>query len=351
MRIGVSLPLATSGEQLHSQVDAARAADEFGYDAVWVPEAYGADAVSVLATMAAHTERVSLGAAVLQIPGRTPALTAMTAAALQSLSSGRFRLGLGVSGPQVSEGWHGVGFADPLGRTEEYIAIVRQALARRTVSAPGPHFPLPLPEGAGIPLRLAFRDSAPPPPIYLAAVGPKNIRLAGRVADGWLAIFFDHVTGSEQIAALRQAAAAADRDPDAIDVAVSAPLAFGSDRLSAARHIRPYAALYIGGMGSRTTNFYHRSASRMGFAAEADEVQRRYLSRDTAGAAATVPQEFIERTCLVGSDDDVRASLRQLARAGVTSVNIVPMGAAPEQLPDVLQRFARLAAQVAGEGA
>lgn len=325
MHLGLSLPLASSAAELRHQVDLAVAADGFGYDVVWVPEAYGADAVSVLSAIAARTERIGIGSGVLQIPARTPAMTAMTAAALDALSRGRFRLGLGVSGPQVSEGWHGVAFADPLGRTREYVGIVRQALARRRVTADGPHFTLPLPGDIGKPLALALETERRTVPVYLAAVGPRSVRLAGELADGWLSIFFDADGGGEQIAALRASAQSAGRDPSALGIVAQAPVSLADNAADAAARVRPYAALYVGGMGSKAVNFYHGIATRMGYGDEADEVQRLFLARDYAGAAAAVPQEFLERTCLIGDDTAIVAGLTRLATAGVTTVGLNPV--------------------------
>ncbi len=327
MRLGLGLPLASTAADLHDQIGLAVTADESGYDAVWVPEAYGADAVSMLATVAARTERIGIGAGVMQIPARTPAMTAMTAATLDVLSGGRFRLGLGVSGPQVSEGWHGVAFADPLGRTEEYVHIVRDALSRRRVTAGGKHFTLPLPDGMGKSLVLALQTQRPRIPIYLAAVGPKNLELTGRIADGWLGIFFDAEHGGAHVRTIRDAASAADRDPAGIDISVQVPVSLADDLTTAAAAVRPYAALYIGGMGSRRANFYHRIATAMGYRAEADEVQDRFLARDYSGAAAAVPLEFLDRTCLLGDESRIADGLRRLADAGVTSVNLNPAGA------------------------
>ncbi len=332
MRLGVGLPVAASAAELRDQVELAVAADGLGYDVVWAPEAYGADAVSVLATIAARTRHIGIGSGVLQIPGRTPALAAMTAASLDALSRGRFRLGLGVSGPQVSEGWHGVRFADPLGRTSEYVQIVRDALARRRVTAGGRHFTLPLPDGLGKSLVLGLQTERARIPIYLAAVGPKNLELTGRVADGWLGIFFDGEHGAAQVAAIRDAAADAGRDAGAIDIAVQVPVSLADDAITAAARVRPYAALYIGGMGARKANFYHRIAASMGYRAAADLVQERFLARDYAGAAAAVPQEFLERTCLLGNEQQVAAGLRRLLDAGITTANLNPVSLPlPEQ--------------------
>lgn len=322
MRLGLSLPLAASAAELSAGIELAMAADRLGYEVVWAAEAYGTDAATVLATVAARTERIGIGSGVFQIPARTPAMTAMTAATLDALSGGRFRLGLGVSGPQVSEGWHGVRFADPLGRTREYVDIVRSALSRRRVTAGGKHFTLPLPDGPGKSLALAMHPVRDTIPIYLAAVGPRSLELAGRIADGWLGIFFDAQTGSRQVRAIQQSAQGAGRDPAAIDICVSVSVSMGDDLETAAARVRPHAALYIGGMGSRKQNFYHGIAVAMGYEREADEVQDRFLGRDYPGAAAAVPLEFLERTCLLGDEQRVAAGLRRLAGAGVTTAAV-----------------------------
>lgn len=343
MRLGIGLPLASSDTDLFTHLDWAVAADDLGYDAVWVPEAYGADAVSLLATIAARTSRIGIASAVMQIPARSAALTGMTAATLNTLSGGRFRLGLGVSGPQVSEGWHGVRFADPVGRMEEYVHIVRTVLARRRLTAGGEHFTLPLPDSAGKALVLALAGQNLMVPIYLAAVGPRNLALTGRIADGWLGIFFDAHEGADQVDAIRSAARDAGREPDAVDLAVQVPISLGSTPEGAADPVRAYAALYIGGMGSRRTNFYHRIATAMGYGTEADLVQERFLGRDYDGAAAAVPLEFLQRTCLIGDEADIAAGLQRLADAGITTVNLNPIGARPGAHVELLETVRRLA--------
>lgn len=322
MRIGLNLGYVTTAEELADNLALAVAAESLGFDCVWAAEAYGSDAVTVLSAVAARTHRIGVGSAVLQIPGRTPAMTAMTAATLDALSNGRFTLGLGVSGPQVSEGWHGVRFADPIGRTEEYVQIIRQAISRRRVTAGGEHFTLPLPGGQGKSLVLSLQPVRPQIPIYLAAIGPKNLDLTGRIADGWLGIFFDPDTASESVDRIGAAATAAGRTPADIDICVTVPVSVGPDPVRAADLVRPYAALYIGGMGSPKTNFYHRTAAEMGFREEADDVQRRFLGRDYAGAAAAVPAEFIDRTSLLGDEERIAQRLTRLAAAGVTSVAV-----------------------------
>lgn len=322
LRIGLNLGYATTAEEIADNLALAVAAESLGFDCVWAAEAYGSDAATVLAAVAARTHRIGIGSAVLQIPGRTPAMTAMTAATLDAISQGRFHLGLGVSGPQVSEGWHGVRFADPIGRTEEYVQIVRQAIARRRVTAGGEHFTLPLPGGEGKSLVLALQPVRPRVPVYLAAIGPKNLDLTGRIADGWLGIFFDPDTAGDSITRIADAARAAGRDPVDIDVCVTVPTAVHDDPERAADRARGHAALYIGGMGSPKTNFYHRTATAMGFGDQADEVQQRFLGRDYTGAAMAVPHEFLDRTGLFGDEERIAGRLDRLAAAGVTSVAV-----------------------------
>jgi F420-dependent oxidoreductase-like protein len=247
MELGVNLGYFGMGVD-RDNVVVAQEADRLGYAVAWAAEAYGSDVPTVLSWIGALTSTIDLGAAVMQIPGRTPAMTAMTAATLDTLSGGRFRLGLGVSGPQVSEGWHGVPFAAPLGRTREYVDIVRMALRRDTVAYAGRHFTLPLPDGPGNALKLTVHPPRAHLPIYLAAVGPKNLELAGEIADGWHAIFFspEHSGGLVESVATgrRRAGRGSDDDPLAgFDIAPSVPVVIGDDVQAAADLIRPYAAL------------------------------------------------------------------------------------------------------------
>ena len=344
MELGLFTSYATSAADLQRALAVARAADDLGFARVWVAEAYGSDAATVLAAIAATTTSIGIGSGVFQIPGRTPALTTMTAATLDALSGGRFTLGLGVSGPQVSEGWHGVPFADPLGRTREYIELVRTGLARHRLVGPGPHYPLPLPAGAGKPLVLSLDPVRRTLPIYLAALGPRNVALAGRVADGWLGIFLDpDRPGPVQV--LREAAAAAGRP--APKVAVSVPLSVHPDPEIAARPIRPHAALYLGGMGSKEQNFYHRQASDMGYRQQADDVQEKFLTRDYAGAAASVPFAFLDATCLLGDRARLAQRLARYAEAGIDEVDVQVFEPTAQERIDSL-RILQLAAADAG---
>jgi F420-dependent oxidoreductase-like protein len=324
VRLGLNLGYQSAWTTPADHLAMAQEADRLGYAVVWSAEAYGSDTVSMLAWIAGQTQHIDLGAAVMQIPARTPAMTAMTAATIDTLSGGRFRLGLGVSGPQVSEGWHGVRFGKPLGRTREYVEIVRLALAREPVSYRGEHFTLPLDDGPGKALRLGFRPPRTDVPIYLAAVGPKSLELAGEVADGWLSIFFAPDAAGEHLQHLERGRARAGKGLTGFDVVATAPVVVGDDVTRCADVVRPFAALYVGGMGSRQQNFYHRLAVRLGYADEAARVQDLYLSGQKAAAAAAVPQEFIERTSIVGPRPVVVERLRQYAAAGVGTLSVSP---------------------------
>jgi F420-dependent oxidoreductase-like protein len=331
MRLGLNLGYLVGRDRPADQLTLARHAESLGFDSVWAAEAYGSDSPTVLAWLAAQTERINLGSAVMQIPARTPAMTAMTAASLDVLSGGRFRLGLGVSGPQVSEGWHGVRFGRPLARTREFIAVVRTALARQTVAFEGDHYQLPLPGGPGKALKLTINPVTERLPIYLAAVGPKNLELAGELADGWLAVFFTPDFAQEQLDHLRTGRAVAGEALDGFDVMPTFPLVVGPDPRACADPVRPYAALYVGGMGSREQNFYNALAVRMGFADAAREVQDLYLDRRHRDAMAAVPYEFIDQTSLLGGVDRIAERLQVLATAGVTTCAAGPYGASVEE--------------------
>ena len=313
------------GTDVASYVTLVKHAEQLGYEVVWAAEAYGSDSPSVLSYLAAVTDRIDLGAAVMQIPARTPAMTAMTAASIDLLSGGRFRLGLGVSGPQVSEGWHGVRFARPLARTREYVEVVRLALSRQTVRHDGEFFPLPLPDGPGKALKLAVHPVRAAVPIYLAAVGPRNLELAGEIADGWLAIFLSPEFAGDLLSSIeigRAKALDGGREPAAFDVAATVPVSLGSDLESCAEPLRGYAALYIGGMGSREQNFYHALACRMGYEDAADRVQDLFLARDHRAAMAAVPFDFIDKTSLLGDRARVVDGLQAYADAGVTTLGV-----------------------------
>ncbi|MET7963915.1 LLM class F420-dependent oxidoreductase [Micromonospora zamorensis] len=322
MRLGLSLGYQTAWSTPADHLALAQEADRLGYSVVWAAEAYGSDSPSMLAWMAGQTERIDVGAAVMQIPARTPAATAMTAATIDALSGGRFRLGLGVSGPQVSEGWHGVRFAKPLARTREFVDIVKLAIARKEVAYDGEHYTLPLPDGPGKALRLGFHPPREHIPIYLAAVGPKNLELAGEIADGWLAVFYAPEFAEEQLASVRAGRAKVGKELAGFDVVPSVPVVIGDDVASCAELVRWYAALYMGGMGSRQQNFYNQLATRMGYGDAAREVQDLYLAKRQRDAAAAVPMEFIDRTSLLGPKERIAERMREYAAAGVTTLSV-----------------------------
>jgi len=352
VRLGLNLGYWGGGDNA-GNLALAREADRLGFAVVWAAEAYGSDSPTVLAWVAARTERVDVGSAVMQIPARTPAMTAMTAATLDALSGGRFRLGLGVSGPQVSEGWHGIRFDKPLGRTREYVEVVRSALRRERVRSPGPHYPLPLPGGPGKALTLTVHPVRERIPVYLAAVGPRNLELAGEIADGWLAVFFSAAYGPEQLAHVRAGRERAGHGGagalSGFDVAATVPLVVGEDVAACADAVRGYAALYLGGMGSRELNVYRDLAARMGYGGAAATVQERFLGRDHAGAAAAVPREFLEETSLLGDRRRIADGMQALAGAGVTTLSLATSASTVEERVAAL-RTAAEALDLAGVG-
>ena len=327
----------------------AKEADALGYSVAWVAEAYGSDAPTILSFVAAQTTQIDIGSAIFQIPGRTPANCAMTAATLDSLSGGRFRLGLGVSGPQVSEGWHGVRFDKPLGRTREYIDIVNMALRREKVRYEGQHYVLPLPDGPGKALQLTVHPVRDHIPTYLAAVGPKNLELAGELFDGWLAIFYSPDYAVESLGHIAAGRAKVGKTMEGYDVVPSMPIVVGDDPRACADPIRWYAALYVGGMGSREKNFYNQLAVRMGYEQAAKQIQDRYLARDYDGAGAAVPFEFLDATALLGPKERIAEKMQALAASGVTTLSLTPSNGGMEEKKATL-RTAVEALELSGVG-
>ena len=346
MQLGLNLGYWGAGNDADNIV-LAKEADRLGYAVAWVAEAYGSDAPTVLAWVGALTEKIDIGAAVMQIPARTPAMTAMTAATLDTLSGGRFRLGLGVSGPQVSEGWHGVRFSAPLGRTREYVDIVKMALRREKVAYDGKHFTLPLPDGPGKALKLTVYPARERLPIYLAAVGPKNLELAGEIADGWLAIFFSPEHSGDLLESVATGARKAGKGTpgkplDGYDIVPTVPVVIGDDPQACADQVRAYAALYMGGMGSREKNFYNQLAVRMGFEEAAQKVQDLYLDRQPREAAAAVPFEFLDATSLLGSRDRIKDRLSRYAAAGVTTLSVSSSAPSMDDRLEVVRTMSEL---------
>src|SRR6266568_3839024 len=304
MRLALSVGYWGMGIDADGQLAMALEAERLGYDSVWAAEAYGSDAATVLAWLAARTTTIGLGSAVFQIPARSPAMAAMTAATLDRLSGGRFRLGLGVSGPQVAEGWHGQRYARPLERTRDYVAVVRKALARERVAYRGETLELPLPGGQGKALKLTVTPVQRPLPIYLAAMGPRNLALAGEIADGCLGFLFDPAHDA----------------------------------------MRPMLALYVGGMGSRERNFYNELMRRYGFDEAADTVQELYLDGRVDGAAAALPPELIDAVTVCGPAGRVRERLDALREAGVTTLIAGPVSSGVDDATSQLRMLAEAAA-------
>lgn len=349
MRLGLNLGYMVGSDDPPAQLRLTQHAETLGFDVVWVAEAYGSDSPTVLAWLAAQTTRIGIGSAVMQIPARTPAMTAMTAASLDVLSAGRFRLGLGVSGPQVSEGWHGVRFDKPLARTREFITVVNTALARTTLTFDGEHYQLPLSGGPGKPLKLMIAPRSDHIPLYLAAVGPKNLELAGELTDGWLAVFYAPDFAAEQLAHIAVGRAKVGRSMQGFDTVPTLPLVVGSDAERCADPVRGYAALYLGGMGSRDQNFYNALAARMGYAEAAAKVQDLFLARQHRDAMAAVPYDFVDSTSLLGSRERIADRLSALASSGVTTAALVPYGETVEEKMAALTTAAE-ALELAGVG-
>jgi F420-dependent oxidoreductase-like protein len=323
MRIGVFLaywPWFSPEEQ----IELARLADAEGLDSVWVAEAWGQDAATVLARLSGETERIALGSGIFQIPARSPAMTAMTAMTIDRLSGGRFRLGLGVSGPQVSEGWHGVDFSRPLARTREYVEIVRAALARDGVlEYSGKEFQLPV-EGTGLgkPLKMLVRPERSDIPIYLGALTPKALEQTGEIADGWLPFMFNAHTADELLAPIR----ASGREIDVSPVVLTCV----DDDIEKARDMaRPWMAIYLGGMGAKGKNFYVEAAERFGQGDSAHRVQQLFLDGDRAGAAAAISDEILDFSAICCTPGDLEGRIAEYFEAGADAVLALPFGDRP----------------------
>ncbi len=328
MRLGIMLGYAAG--RLELPVELVQEADRLGVYAVWTAEAYGSDAVSPLAWLGALTERIHLGTAIMQMPGRTPANTAMTAMTLNQLSGGRFLLGLGLSGPQVVEGWHGVSYARPLARTREYVEIVRTIFRREErLQYDGALYQIPYAgedaTGLGKPLKSTLQAD-PDIPIYLAALGPKNVALAAEIADGWLPLFFSPGQFDEVYRpALEEgfARAGGGKSLQSFDLAPMVPVVIDRSLDACYNALRPMLALYIGGMGSRERNFYNDLAVRYGFERAAHEVQDRYLSGDKFAAMSAIPGELIDEVALVGPRERVRERLQLWRNSPVRTLNMM----------------------------
>jgi F420-dependent oxidoreductase-like protein len=318
-----------------------------GLAIVFVPEAYSFDAVSQLGYIAAKTQHLQLASGILQLYSRTPALTAMTAAGLDYVSGGRFTLGIGASGPQVIEGWHGVPYDAPVGRSREIIEICRMVWRREPLAYQGKYYQLPLDGGTGLgkPLKLINHPVRERIPIALAAIGPKNVALAAELAEAWEPIFYlPERAAAVWSGALAEGSALRDPALGPLDVIAGAPLAIGDDVTGLRDLIRPFVALYVGGMGARTRNFYNDLACRFGYEAEAKAIQDAYLDGRKAEAEALVPAELLELTTLIGPEAYVRDRLAAYREAGVTTLNVTPLASTHEARVRLIEQISTLAA-------
>jgi F420-dependent oxidoreductase-like protein len=334
MKLGVNLGYAPPGTNPASLVPVVQTAEALGYDSAWAAEAWGTDAVTVLAWLAATTSRINVGSAIMQIPGRTPANTAMTAATLDLMSDGRFILGLGTSGPQVVEGWHGQPWGKPLVKTREYVQLVRAALRRETLAYQGEHYRIPYDgpgaSGLGKPLKLMLRPLRADIPIYLAAMAPKNVALAAEIADGWLPIFVDP---DRFDAAFGPSLAGARKG---FEIAATVNVLVGADVPALRDSLKPHLALYIGGMGAKGRNFYNSLMRRYGWEDEAERIQELYLGGQQREAIAAVPDELVDAVSLIGPRERIRERLEAWRATPVTTLIV---GSAQ---PDALEVLAEL---------
>src|SRR4051812_24539360 len=333
------------GLTAQQQLELVLEAERLGYDSVWTAEAYGSDAATILGWLAQATSTIKLGSAIFQMPGRSAAMTAMTAATIDQLSDGRMLLGIGSSGPQVAEGWHGQRFAKQLQRTREYVAVVRMALDRERVVFKGETLELPLPHGPGKALKLTIAPVQERIAIYIAAIGPKNTTLAAEIADGWLPTLFspEHVSEFRPLLEEGFARAGDGKGFDDFDIVPTVTAMVSDDRDSARDAMRGYVALYVGGMGSRKQNFYNALVQRYGFEDAAREVQDLYLAGKKDEAAAALPAELIDTVALVGPADVVRERLAVYRDAGVGTLMVSPMAWTFEDRLAQLRTIAALA--------
>jgi len=322
MRLGFYMGYAQPGTNPLELLELAREAESLGYDSAWTAEAWGVDAITPLAWLGATTTTLKLGTAIMQLPGRSPANAAMTAATLDMLSNGRFLMGLGTSGPQVVEGWHGQAWGKPLGKTREYVEIVRAILRRERLEHHGEHYDIPVQGGTGLgkPLKLMARPLRAEIPIYLATVGPKAVAQALEIADGWLPIFWS----PEQARTVFPV----DRARDGFDIAPSAPAIVTDDVESGRAMLKEYYSFYVGGMGARGKNFYNDLFARYGYEAEAREIQDLFLDGKQREAATKVPDRFVDEVALVGPVERIRDRLAAWRESGATTLLVSTRDAA-----------------------
>jgi len=344
MKLGVHIGYWGLGLTSDDQREIVQEAERLGYDSVWAAEAYGSDAATVLGWLAGLTTTIKLGSAIFQMPARSPAMTAMTAATIDHLSGGRMLLGIGSSGPQVAEGWHGQRFGRQMQRTREYVAVVRKVLARERLEFKGETLTLPLPDGPGKALKLTISPVQERLPIYLAAIGPNNTRLAGEIADGWIPTLFSPEHVAEFSPLLQEGAARGGRSLDDFDIAPTVNVCVTDDIAAGRDLVRPLLALYIGGMGSRKQNFYNALVQRYGFEQEALAVQDLYLDGKRDAAAARLSDELIDTVSLCGPPEHVRERLAVYRDSGVGTLGVSPLAFTKDERLTQLRLIAELAA-------
>jgi len=345
LELGLNLGYWGIGPRGDEALEYVRAAERAGYDSVWVAESYGSDVVSVLAWLVPQTETIKLGAAIMQVPARAPAAAAMAGCTIDALSGGRFIFGFGPSGPQVSEGWYGVPYAKPWGRTREYVEIVREIVARKgRLEYEGKHYRLPLEGGEGKALKLNIHPVRERIPIFLGAIGRKSVELTAEIADGWIPIFSSpdafKDTWSEHIEA---GLAKGGRIREDLEISPTLQVAVDGDLDAARNVVKAGLLLYLGGMGSQKTNFYVDLASRIGFESEAKRVQSLYLDGERDKAYEAIPDELVDETSLVGSESEVAERVRRYAEAGADRLIVSPIHLDAAQRKHTLERVAALA--------
>jgi F420-dependent oxidoreductase-like protein len=344
LKLGLNLGYWGIGPQGDEAVEIVRTAEAAGFDSAWVAESYGSDCVSVLAWLAAQTETIKLGAAIMQVPARPPAAAAMAGCTIDALSGGRFIFGFGPSGPQVSEGWYGVPYAKPWGRTREYIEVVREIVAREgRLEHHGEHYTLPLPGGEGKALKLNFHPVRNDIPIFVGAIGRKSVEMAAEICDGWIPIFsspdaFEATWGEH----LEAGFAKGGRSRDDLEISPTLQVAIDGNLDVARSVVKAGLLLYLGGMGSRDTNFYVDLTHRFGYGEVADEVQSLYLDGKRDQAYEAIPDELVDATSLVGTEDEVRERVERYEAVGADRLILSPVHMDPGERLHTLGRMAAL---------
>lgn len=345
LKLGLYLGYWGIGPEGEEALDLVRTAEDAGFESVWAAESYGSDVVSVLAWLAGQTEKINLGGAIMQVPARPPAAAAMAGATIDKLSKGRFLFGFGPSGPQVSEGWYGVPYSKPWGRTREYVEVVREIIAREgPLDHQGEHYQLPLPDGQGKALKLNFHPERNYIPVFLGAIGRKSVEISAEIADGWIPIFFspekfEEAWGEHIEIGLEKG----NRKREEFEVSPSVQVAIDGDLEAARNVVRMGLVLYFGGMGSRKTNFYVDLAHRFGFGEVADEVQELFQAGDKAGAFQAVPDEVVDAVSLIGPEDEVADRLAAFTAKGVDRLIATPIAADHEGRTHTVERLAAIA--------